>query len=40
MKEWLVVAGDDQAWKELSEEALSFVTRAPAHQLDRRDDRT
>jgi TfoX/Sxy family transcriptional regulator of competence genes len=40
MKEWLVVAGDDQAWKELSEEALSFVTRAPSHHPDRRDDRT
>jgi TfoX/Sxy family transcriptional regulator of competence genes len=40
MKEWPVVAGDDQPWKKLSEKALSFVTRTPAHPLDRRDDRT
>jgi TfoX/Sxy family transcriptional regulator of competence genes len=38
MKEWLVVAGDDQAWKELSEEALSFAARAPSHRPDRRDE--
>jgi hypothetical protein len=31
MKEWLVVAGDDQAWKELSEEALSQGLGKVAH---------